>query len=169
MADRSEYHRSYNKEYYKKRRDVLLDRAKQRQHNRKMDLDALSREKIMKRMRQDIQAKHSMIRENFRRLKPKRQQVTVGQYVYQVDFFTISQIAKALGKNRFTVYDWIEFKVIPQPIFRDSAKRKVYTYEQAVILFDGFLLASVEGYFNQKVMRAHTFTKFREIPEGFET
>jgi hypothetical protein len=127
MAD----YKTYQQEYWKKNRDRLLEKRKERyrkdaEYRRKMKERALESKKRFKELENEDLLSGGIVKRGPKSSKVHRLELP-GNRSYNVTMLTIGQLSKALGRVPQTIRSWEEKGYIPRAIYRDSNDNRLYT------------------------------------------
>lgn len=157
----------YNRRYYKRHKDRINERRKQRYHN-----DPEYRERIKENMRKHRARKKMRDRKLGRRkgmAAPKHIKVNMpsGDSV-TVKMWYVGASAEHIGVQPDTVRRWIYDRVIPDVHYRTDAGYRLFTDDQVRIMKEIYSEVSAEGRPDLEEFSARVMEAFDELEYGVE-
>jgi hypothetical protein len=149
----------YFAKYYEENREAVLDKKKERYKN-----DPEYRNKI----KEASKARRQALAEEKKRLGIPRKKkgdsplwfrIQVGNEEVPVRMYTVGQLAKRLGRKPQTIRVWESNGLIPEAMYRNTAKDRLYTELQIKLILAAYDLAE-EMYGVQKVSNRIGETNF---------
>ena len=130
----------YNRRYYEKHRELLNQKRRKKYLT---DPEFAERQRArsrqaMKRMREARKEARKNGVSTRRQSGPRMYEVTINGEKREVRMYHIGALAQLLGRRVKTLYTWEKKGVLPKAMFRDTAKRRMYTEDQVVGLVEAF-------------------------------
>ena len=131
----------YSKKYYQKNREKLAQARR-----KKYLTDPAFAERQRARSKQSMRRRREAMKEankrdgivSNRKSGPRLYEVIINGEPQEVRMYHIGALAQLLGRRVKTLYMWEKTGILPKAMFRDSAKRRMYTEDQVTALVEGF-------------------------------
>ena len=128
---------SYHEKYYAENKSKLLAAKKKRYEEDPEYREAIKARARESKRRQTEQRRKERER-NKDREKPLRFRVQVGDTEVEVRMFTAGQLAKRLGRKTQTIRVWERKGLIPEAIYRNASKDRLYTELQVRLIVKAY-------------------------------
>lgn len=160
MHKSPEERREYNKKYYAKHRDDLLEKKRKRyredeEYRRKVNSRAVDRHR-----------RHRLVvkRQKKKAEDPMMFQVSIDGSLVELKMYTLRQLSIALGKSMKTIRAWEDRGIMPKALYRSSHGpngNRLYPEFQFTLILEAYAMSlNVDG--RKRVERRISSTSFPE-------
>lgn len=163
----------YNRKNYEKNREKILAKKRkrynqdqeyaERQRQRSRDLSAKKR-----RLAQEERGEDYVDGRKNRKSGPVWWKLKLDGEEIPVRMYGVGLLAQKIGRQTKTLQRWERSGVLPRAMFRDTANRRMYTYDQVTALVGAFnkVIKAAKGHNWLAELRAAFHDAWKTVPRG---